>query len=760
MYLSSITISGFKSFASKTQIVFAARERDGSETRFGITAVVGPNGSGKSNIADAIRWVMGEQSPKNMRGKKSHDVLFSGSSAKSRSGSASVTLTFDNTDRTFDADYREVSVTRILHRTGEGEYYLNGSRVRLLDVVDFFAAIGVGKESQCVLNQGMADAILSATPDERRAILEEAAGVKPYRIKRDRALRKLDLTRENLTITAGLLEEIEPRLRSLKRQAQRAQQRHDIEERLRVAQLSYYARLWRSLSGERERVQESLAMSGREEKQCERVLDELLEKQRELSQKMQDHSPREALLGEIRTLRRVIAENERTRAHIRGAIDAEIEREKHRRTFDIIPVDLPFVKKRLSGLSSSLEQLVQSLDAMEDIADWKNRRSDAQTILGDIQTLSEECSRSTVHVKRDDEILERERREHERRVAEREEEYRKLTNRIDDDEKKVKEKEVELEQSESDSREFSDAYFALEREISQARSQCESAREQSNAYRVEAARWEAKIEDAEKEIRAELSMPPDSLDGMEIPDTDNVKPEDAEREIGRLKHQLSLIGGIDPLVAQEYAETKERYEFLSTSKDDLEQAMVSLETIIDEMNRRIEKDFSQAFIRINREFNHYFGMLFGGGSASLEKVEPIVREEEDSEETTSVKREKRKGETWGAEIRVSPPSKKVNRLSLLSGGERSLVSLALLFAIIANNPPPFAVLDEVEAALDEANSSRFAQLLRSLSDKTQFIAITHNRETMRSADALYGVTMKQGISKLLSVRMDEQKEEM
>jgi chromosome segregation protein len=154
----------------------------------GITAIVGPNGSGKSNIADAIRFAIGEQSSKNLRGKKSEDVIFAGTEGKSRMGSASVTLHFDNTDQRIPIEFSEVSITRKIHRSGEGEYLINGNKVRLLDVVDLLAKAGIGKESYCVITQGMSDAVLLASPLERRAIFEDAAGVKPYQIEKERAI--------------------------------------------------------------------------------------------------------------------------------------------------------------------------------------------------------------------------------------------------------------------------------------------------------------------------------------------------------------------------------------------------------------------------------------------------------------------------------------------------------------------------------------------------------------------------------------------
>ena len=162
MYLQKIILQGFKSFASKTELRFCVEKKDQETERIGITAIVGPNGSGKSNVIDAVRWVMGEQSPKSLRASKSYDVIFSGSKEKPRMNSGSVTLVFDNSQKKLNVDYQNVSITRKVYRSGEGEYSINGSEVRLLDIIDIFASMGIGKESQCVLNQGMSDAILSA----------------------------------------------------------------------------------------------------------------------------------------------------------------------------------------------------------------------------------------------------------------------------------------------------------------------------------------------------------------------------------------------------------------------------------------------------------------------------------------------------------------------------------------------------------------------------------------------------------------------
>ena len=243
MFLKRLEISGFKSFAHKTTLDFSVSGEDQKKV---LTAVVGPNGSGKSNIADAIRWAMGEHSMKSLRSKKAEDIIFAGSGKKARLGSAQVTLSFDNSSKRIPLDFAEVTITRKIFRSGENEYLINNSAVRLQDVVDILAKAGIGKEGYAVINQGMSDAVLNVTPLERRFILEDAAGVKQYQIKKERSLRKLDSTAENLKNVGALVAEIEPHLRMLKRQSDRAQKGEEISQNLKEKHTRLLAWLWKN----------------------------------------------------------------------------------------------------------------------------------------------------------------------------------------------------------------------------------------------------------------------------------------------------------------------------------------------------------------------------------------------------------------------------------------------------------------------------------------------------------------------------------
>jgi chromosome segregation protein len=260
-----------------------------------------------------------------------------------------------------------------------------------------------------------------------------------------------------------------------------------------------------------------------------------------------------------------------------------------------------------------------------------------------------------------------------------------------------------------------------------------------------------------------MNIQPNNLACPKIePDVKNL-----EKEIFRLKSQLEQIGSIDEMVLEEYKETQERYDFLSRELIDLEQAIRSLQKVIKEMDDKIKDKFEETFKNINKKFQEYFKTIFNGGKAELSRVELRTRirksDEEEGAEESIVQEDGSEGEEkfqMGIEITAVPPGKKITNLGMLSGGERTLTSLALLFAIISFNPPPFAILDEVEAALDEANSKRFGKILRQLSGKTQFILVTHNRQTMREAAVLYGVTMNDdGASQLLSIKLEQVGEE-
>jgi chromosome segregation protein len=755
MYLKKLEISGFKSFANKTVLDFSCDKNSG------ITAVVGPNGSGKSNIADAIRWVIGEQSLKNLRGKKSEDVIFSGSGKKARLGSASVTIYFDNSDKRIPLEFSEVSITRKLFRNGESEYLINGSRVRLLDIVDVLAKSGIGKDSYCVITQGMSDAILNASPFERRGIFEDAAGVKQFQIEKDRSLRKMESTKDNLMRADSLIIEIEPHLKNLKRQAEKASQGKEIAEMLRTKQLKLFGFLWHRFDSERAQLakerDELTKKLQKAETQSETINQLLLSE----SAQTEDQGAISALEKRISDIRMKLNKAERELAIADGRIQVEKERRVPKEVTRSTPVDLAYVRNRLIEFQKDQEVLIERLGNVKQLSALQDLQVLARAIQARMLALHEDAGKGAVVTKQTMTLPDEELQASDARLAELNDQKNVLVKEIESCKKDIIENEIAIANEREKSRLSREKFFALERTARAQQNELNTLKDTLNESKVRLARVEVREEDLTASIREELSLEPTQL----TYDGNAIEKESMERDIARLKVQCEHIGTIDPMIMEEYAETQKRYDFLTQESADLKKAMESLKHIVHEMDEKIRTEFETAFKQINKEFEHYFSLIFGGGKAELAKIQVESRMrtmESIGIEGVAGSNEGESNDSNGSatqtgiEIFACPPGKKIANLAMLSGGERSLTSLALLFAIISHNPPPFAVLDEVEAALDEANSRRFSRVLQELSHQTQFVAITHNRETMRQASLLYGVTMgDDGVSKLLSVRLDQ-----
>jgi chromosome segregation protein len=773
MFLKKLEINGFKSFASKTVLDFSASASDGGVR--GITAIVGPNGSGKSNIADAMRWVIGEQSMKNLRSKKSEDIIFAGSGKKAKLGSAQVTLYFDNSEKRLPLEFDEVAISRKIFRSGESEYLINGSRVRLQDIVDILAKAGVGKESHAIINQGMADSVLNATPLERRFVIEEAAGVKQYQIKKERSLRKLETTKINLVRVGELIDEIRPHLKVLKRQAEKAAQSEIVAKDLREKQTKLYTYLWNKFNADKISLNEEKDALGAKMINIQREADKLVD---EVNRRSKEEKVNETLqeLEKIQREKRTrINDLERELIISEGRIELEKEKQKSIKIIEEIkiqsqPVDLSYVKGNLENIRRDQEVLVQKLNSAKDLDDLEAVRELARKIQKKLTELKGDIEKG----KKDSPIPEKKVEVKpievvapvdSQAIIDLKARSLKVREEIKSLEADLQKIVGEIQAEISLDRNRRQQFFQIERELRLKQDEANSFKDKYNDFKISLAKIEVREEDLRARILEELKMEAELLDKkLEVVDQFSL-----ERDIAKLKFQMEQIGGIDPLVVTEYDETEKRFQFLTTESADLESALVSLREVIKEMEKKVNEKFHETFDEINREFSKYFRIIFGGGDAHLTKVkikarrtkEDDLTEGEDgvqeniTEKESAEENEDEKDEI-GIDISACPAGKKIANLSMLSGGERSLTSLALLFAIIAHNPPPFSILDEVEAALDEANSKRFGRIIQELSDSTQFVIITHNRETMRQASLLYGVTMgEDGMSKLLSVKIDQ-----
>jgi len=760
MYLKKLEISGFKSFAKKTTLDFSQSGVFNGGKNIGITTIVGPNGSGKSNIADALRWALGEQSMKNLRGKKSHDIIFAGSGSKSKLGSAQVSIYLDNKTKRIPLNFDEIVITRKVFRSGEGEYLVNGSRVRLIDVVDLLAKGGVGQRSYCIINQGMADNVLNASQLDRRSIIEEAAGVKEYQVKKERSQRKLKNTTRNLDQVKGLIVEIEPHLRLLRRQSSKAQKGEAYRAKLKEAQEKLYGHLWYQLQHTKSQNEENKDEIGRDMMKIQRDVDEIVEKLKNESKNtvsMQDEINK--LEQKQRELNHKLYSLERKIIVEEGKVELEKERSKSIKTVEVIPVGIENIKQKISDIKGQQDRLIKRIEGIEKPSEIQELKEYARAIAQELYDLYEAVVKGRIEKKKPDQEIEQQKTINLKKVHELQEVLKGFKSEKESVEKElnsIKEKvDLLLERDRSERKNS----IELEDKLRRKQFELEKVKEVHNNLKIEIAKIEVREEDIKSRIENEMRRPATDLKKV----TENVDVAELEQSIQRLKFQLEQIGGIDDSIIEEYNETQKRFDFLKKESEDLREAMKKLKKVVKEMDAQIKDRFEEAFAHINREFAKYFKIIFNGGKARLEKTEikSVVRRKDSDEdikgEDDSEGEDEAQEETQiGIDIIAEPPGKKISNLGMLSGGERALTSIALLFAIISHNPPPFAFLDEVEAALDEANSKRFGRILHELSGQTQFVLITHNRQTMREAAVLYGVTMNEdGISKLLSVKLDQ-----
>lgn len=723
MRLKRLEIAGFKSFAQKTILDFAG----------GITAIVGPNGCGKSNIVDAIKWVMGEQSMKSVRGKRGEDLIFSGSEKKVRLGKARVALFMDNSSGAAPIDFPEIVISRHIFRTGENEYHINNSKARLKDIMDILTRARMAQKSFSIINQGMADAILNYSSVERRLILEEAAGVREHQVKKEEAIRKLKNANNNLEKAASLMAEIEPHLGYLRKQAQKAEKKEEIAGKLRGIQGVYFSAISKNLHGEKNRLN----------KKNKSIRDEIFRKSQELiglkkglnKEEKNMFSGDDGIFGLQRKwndLRIKIGEMERVAAKI----DAKIELMSATREPQVLPVDIDYIKTRIF---QALELLKKAL-VLQNVDEKNKLLSDGFKAL---DCLHDEIKNGRIKkYLKEPEIdlnLLKEKKELEGEIAKLSSESREIqSNIIGMQDRELKEKAK---------------FFEMERRIKAIEDEIGKDKDVLRDLDIEGAKISIKLGDIEKEI-ADSGMNIQDIIEADIQIPALFSEDDSEKEIRRLKVRLDEIGSIDEATIKEFNETDQRYRFLEKESGDLKGSILSIKNVINELEIKIHKKFNEYFSVINGEFNNYFRLIFGGGRASLLRKTAINQTDnkgdniDDGGEDADCDVNRN-----GIDISAVLPGKKIKDLSLFSGGERSLTAIALLFAIIASASPPFLVLDEIDAALDEDNSQKFGKILQELSVKTQFILITHNRETMKLANSLYGVTMDDGVSKLLSLKL-------
>ena len=705
MRLKNLEINGFKSFAQKSILEFESP----------IVCIVGPNGSGKSNVVEAFRYVLGEQSMKSMRGKSGLDLIFKGSKTLSKGTSAQVSIYFDNRDKVFklsndagediNLNFDSVSISRKVFSDGLNTYMLNGSDVRLKDIHVLLASVNIGSSGHHIISQGEADRILNASVKERKEMVEDALGLKVYQYKIKDSERKLERTEENMKEIGIQRRENAPHLNFLKKQVEKFEKAKEMQSELAGLYLEYLKK-------------ESVYIE---------------------SEKAHLSKDKKDITLELAHVSSKISHTEKTTTEHGEKKIAELKA----------------VEQKLNEVRNIKGEMSRKLGRIEGMLEAKEHRVRTGSRCPTCGREFNELSAEQVSV-----------REHsEREFAELNKTQAAVLVQIEQLENEEKELVREIEEIKRELNQEMEALRDLEKEKFQFKVRQQELSSALELVHIKENNLRSRIEAFENEIKEGVALVGREILGYYDAGFTGTLVEGGEQELKRkierikIKLEDSGLGGGTEIM-REYQEVKERDEFLAKEIEDLTKSIEALHKLIADLKEKIDIEFKDGVKKINVEFQEFFALMFGGGHAALSvvvenKKRRVAEVDEDGGLIGSEDEEEIAFEQ-GVEINVSLPHKKVKELHALSGGERSLTSIAILFAMSQVNPPPFLVLDETDAALDEANSRKYGDMLEKLSKHSQLIVVTHNRETMSRAGILYGVTVgSNGASKLLSVKFDE-----
>lgn len=772
MYLKNITLRGFKSFGNRSILNFEP----------GISVIVGPNGSGKSNVADGISWVLGEQSPKSLRGNTMGDIIFR--NKKEEMGIAEVSLLFDNSDRLFDIEFRDVKITRRVYTEGGSDYFINSSPCRLMDIQELISDTGIGKGLHVIINQGQVNEIAMLKPVERKMIIDEALGISKHKNRRKKSISKLDKVRDDIGRLDDLMYEIKRTMDPLEIEAKRAREYSTVANELKSEEISLFLHSLGSLNSLWDGQEDSYSKTKEELKT---VSDRIIEVERQKSQLIGNIGSKQAGYESWKAKIEAFDAGMTRLSNIMALIDskknvfstlynmfdlefkngttpkdssADMEAEKQKEI-----MDLSFLGKVIKKMESIDRQFKIFLDKVKDTAgksitakelenEGKVLSDEIAAVLGEIKEGN--IARGSSRVMKLDAIrkkkLEEEKKKFELRMGkiqslqelcrtnlERASRISKVLKGYGTLSGKIKKRlypeferqkrlisgdQANIERSNRDIGDLKIKENTLENEIYKIGLKKEQIREKVKSITTAIVDdYNMSIEYASKNFK-----PAVNLSGSEI----NVR---------KLKNKMRDYGNVNPNAAIEYAKIKKRFDFMDTQRQDLIDSKKQLEDLIMDINKKIGEIFLEKFETINENFRQYFKLLFprGEGEMQLDRNGNGPGDDE-----------------LGVDLKVDIGNNKLVPLSLLSGGEKSLVSMAFLFSIFSINTSPFYVFDEADAALDDVNIGRFLNLVKKFSEKQQIIIITHQKKTMEIADTIYGVTMQSdGISKIISEKIDK-----
>ena len=725
MQLKHIKLAGFKSFVDPTKISFPTN----------MVGVVGPNGCGKSNVIDAVRWVLGELSAKNLRGESMVDVIFNGSENRKASGQCSIELLFDNSSAKIGGEYasfNEVSIKRVMTRDAQSDYFINNTKCRRKDVQDIFLGTGLGPSSYAIIEQGMVSKLVSAKPDELRTHIEEAAGVSKYRERRKETESRIKRTRENLSRVKDIRDEIGRLIKRLENQAKAAEKYNVLKKDKAKLELDKAILFSIEAKSNRDDLQKKLDSLNRD-LQIKNAESETVQ-----SQIDQFRTENESVLSEYESAQKnfyaVGAEIAKREANLQNINKNDQETKSN---LEKVKQNLEKAKeteKNFDELSPS-EKAMHILNSMINTIEKygitndniKEKAIELKGLLTDILNIASAQSKTLT-----EEYLSRQ-NDLEDQIANAE----KLKKSIEDEMKDFVDESssaesvlVSLRQKQS---KFNEELRELENKKSIADLDSRSISEKITNIRIEQKTYEVNLDNSNKKIK-EAGIDIEKIDFSEY---QNITLEELEDNLVNIETKIIKLGAINLAAPEEIEEESKRKEELDEQYDDLTEALDKLTGAIKKIDQETKTIFKESFDSVNLKLKEMFPKLFGGGLAELTLTE---------EDALNA----------GVILMARPPGKKNSSISQLSGGEKALTALALVFAIFDLNPAPFCLLDEVDAPLDDLNTLRFINMVEEMSKTVQFIFITHNKVSMERSDYLMGVTMQEaGVSRMVSVDVNQ-----
>ena len=807
MKFKKLDISGFKSFFDKT--TFLIQE--------GLTGIVGPNGCGKSNIVEALRWCMGETSAKSMRGSGMEDVIFSGTSSRPPKNIAEVSVFLENSDKDAPMQYNdldEVVITRKIEKDKGSKYYINNKEVRARDAQTFFADLSTGAHSPSLISQGKIGMLVTSKPVERRSVLEEAAGISGIHARRQEEELRLNAAENNLKRADELKRQQEKQLENLKKQAEEATRYKEISKKIRSIEAGLYFLKISEIDKDKNQISEKISEQDDEISAVKIDLNHnsnLLEEENNRLAPLRDRKMES--LAKLQKLNLDMSNLDEEETRVKNIkiklektlemLNSDLEREKS------ISLDSSLNEKRIleeknellktektlyesedksekelthskDNLKEFQKQLDEFINLMENLIDsgkkiTKDHFQKLKRLISQITSSQEKYALSLGKNEsmKNDSIKRKERIKNidlelenwknlktnsEKMTIELNERKNKIKLEVEENQKNpekiatIKGQNIQnLENTKKTIEEINLELSKAEEKYNVINENLKSVQEKLSILRENKARNEATIEGIEKRkkdlvysIRNDLKIEEANLlsssDLNFIDIKDLPKIEKQEEKLEKTKKERETLGSVNLRADEETKKYQDEIKKMEDDRADLYSAIVKLKSSIDELNQKGREKLLDAFTKINKKFNEVYTKLFSGGSAKLELV--------DSDDPLEA----------GLEMLVSPPGKRLQSITLLSGGEQALTALSLIFAVFLVNPSPICVLDEVDAPLDDANVTRFCSLLDELVKitRTKFVIISHHSLTMSRMHRLYGVTMpEKGVSQLVAVDLEK-----